>query len=117
MVATKEGKKELIKFLVNRWRGIAQLAALERVYFATIENAKNNNLAIPTAPIIIQFMPCRQIEVIKHRIIDILPEAKFIDYTYEAQAALTPDDFLEMYVADNYQCIGKVEKILNRNCF
>jgi len=57
---------------------------------------------------------CRQIEIIKQHIIEILPETLFIDYVYKAQAPLDPDDFVEVYIADHHQCITKVEEVMKR---
>jgi len=58
--------------------------------------------------------PCLQIDIIKRRIIEILPESHFIDYTYEAQAPLNPQDFVELYIADHHQLAGKVVELMER---
>lgn len=114
MTANHNNRKQLIDFLINRWQLITGFAALERVYIATCDFAKTNGTPIPEAPSFTIPLACRQIEVIKHRIIEILPEANFIDYNYEAQAPLDPHDFVEVYVADHQQCISKVEEVVNR---
>lgn len=114
MIAPKEDRKQLINFLIYRWRLITNFAAIERVFVAHYQYAKDNNLSTPQIPSIAIPQACRQIEIIKQRIIEILPETHFIDYTYESQAPLDPNDFVEMYIADHHQCISKVEEVMKR---
>ena len=57
---------------------------------------------------------CRQITIIKKRIIEILPSTSFIDYNFEAQAPLKIDDFIEVFVADHYQCMSKVKDLVEK---
>jgi hypothetical protein len=87
---------------------------MERVYTAACKYTEKNNLQTPTIPTYVLIMPCRQIEIIKHRIIEILPEAHFIDYNYEAQAPLDPNDFVEVYIADHKQCMSKVKETMEK---
>lgn len=114
MITSKENCKQLINFLTDRWRFITIFAAVERVYIASYHFAKANGLPIPQPPLIAIPKACRQIEVIKQRIIEILPEAHFIDYIFEAQAPLEPNDWIEMFVADHHQCITKVEDVIKK---
>jgi len=114
MVVDHSNRKQLVEFLLNRWLFVMGGAAVERVFVATYQFAKNNNLPLPQVPPISIPQACRQIEVIKHRIIEILPEAKFIDYDFEAQAPLDPNDFVEVFIADHQQCIGKVRDVIKK---
>lgn len=114
MITPKENCKQLIDFLVNRWLLISGLAAIERVYLASCQFAQNNNQPMPAKPPIIEAQPNRQIEIIKQHIISILPEAQFIDYIYEAQAPLDPNDFIEVYLADHQQCADKIRALMQR---
>lgn len=114
MIAQKENRRQLINFLVRRWRSITDFAALERVFIAHYQYAKDNDLPIPQIPSIIIPQACRQIEIIKQHIIEILPEARFIGYDFIAQAPLSPNDFVEIYIADHHQCILKVEETMKR---
>ena len=114
MISSKENRKQLINFLINRWKSIINFASVEKIYVASCSFAKANNLPVPKMPLIFIPQACRQIEIIKKYIIKILPETHFIDYDYETQAPLDPDDFVEMYVADHHQCIAKVEEIIKR---
>ena len=114
MISSKENRKQLIDFLINRWKVIIIFSAVEKVYIASCSFAKANNLPIPKAPPICIPQACRQIKIIKKHIIKILPKAHFIDYDYEAQVPLDPNDFVEMYIADHNQCITKVEELVKR---
>lgn len=114
MIAQKENCKQLIDFLINRWKSITNFAAVEKVYVASYQFAKANDLPIPQPLLIAVPKACRQIEIIKQRIIEILPETYFIDYNYEAPAPLDPNDWIEMFIADNHQCIAKVEAVIKR---
>lgn len=114
MLVDKNNRKRLIDFLINRWRMIIGCAAAERVCIASLAFAKTNNLPTPQTPTIVIPKPCRQIEIIKQRIIEILPETKFIDYTFELPAPLDPKDFVEIYLADHEMCMSKVEEVVEK---
>lgn len=114
MIVQKENKKQLIHFLLQRWRNIIGFAALEKVFIATNQYAKANNQSPPKKPLPVICLPCRQIEIIKRHIIEILPEARFIDYDYEAPAPLNTTDFVEVYIADHKQCIEKVCTVIEK---
>jgi len=114
MITQGSNRKLLLDFLVQRWLLISELAAMERVYVASCQFAKDNGQPVPSKPAIIEAQPGRQIEIIKQHIIEILPEARFIDYAYEAQAPLDPSDFMEMYIEDHKQCAEKVKTLMQR---
>jgi len=114
MIFSNEKRKELMDFLIRRWRIMIDLAAQERVYAATYEYAKNNNIPLPPKPFVLSSLPCRQITMIKNTIIQMLPETHFINYEYEPPAPLDPKDFIEIYVAEHYQCVDKVETVMKK---
>lgn len=114
MIINNHNRKQLIDFLIQRWQLIIHFAALERVYMASCTFAANNNIPIPQKPIVMIPQACRQIKIIKQHIVSILPEAKFIDYSFEAQAPLDPKDFMEIFVADHYQCVEKVMEVMKK---
>ncbi len=114
MNTNKNNQKQLIDFLIQRWRLMINFAAIERVFIASHKFTKANKLPPPEAPPFAIPHACRQIKIIKQHIIKIIPETEFIDYDYEAQAPLNPDDFVEMFVADHNQCIDKVEKVVSK---
>ena len=114
MITQGSNRKLLLDFLVQRWLFISGLAAMERVYVASCQFAQDNGQPAPSRPAVIEAQPGRQIEIIKQHIIEILPEARFIDYAYEAPAPLDPGDFMEMYIEDHKQCAEKVKTIMQR---
>ncbi len=114
MIATKRNRKQLLDFLLFRWKTRITFAAIERVYVAAEQFAKTNGISPPTKHMNIGVLPGRQISVIKSLILQILPKATFIDYDYEAPAPLNPDDFMEVFIADHKQCIAKVESLMNK---
>lgn len=114
MLVEQDSRRQLIDFLIRRWKLIIGFAAIERVHTASCIFAKKNNQPIPNDLIISIPHACLQIEVIKHHIISIVPEVKFIDYTYEAQAPLDPNDFMEVFIADHNLCITKIESTLEK---
>jgi len=114
MLIDTKNKRKLINFLIQRWRLIIGFAAIERVHIASCLFAKDNNQPSPDKPIISIPYACRQIEIIKQHIISIVPEVDFIDYSYEAQAPLDPNDFVEIFIEDHKICITKIEKQLDK---
>ena len=114
MIVTKKNRRQLLNFLLSRWKTRTTFAAIEKVYIAAEEFAKANNMQSPVKHLNIGVLPCRQISVIKKFIVCILPEAKFIDYNYESPAPLNPEDFMEMFIEDHNQCIAKVESLMDK---
>jgi len=114
VIVTKKNRRQLLDFLLFRWKTRTTFAAIEKVYVAAEEFAKKNNMQSPIKHMNIGVLPCRQIAVIKHLIVSILPEAKFINYDYESPAPLNPEDFMEMFIEDHNQCISKVESLMDK---
>jgi len=114
LLAQNSNPKLLLDFLISRWLLISGIAAMEKVYIASHKFASENDYPLPVKSPIIESQPCLQIEIIKQHIIEILPEAKFIDYVYEPQAPLDPEDFVEIYIEDHKQCADKVQSLMNR---
>ncbi len=108
MIIKQKNRKQLITFLLQRWYSIIGFSATEKVYYATCRNAREKKINPPTMPITAMAQPSRQIEIIKQKIIELLPEARYIDYTYEAPAPLNPNDFVEVFAEDHVQCINKI---------
>lgn len=112
MTTISDGYERFIDLLITKWMFIIRFAAEERIFTAQYEFAKANNLAPPPEPLLIVPQACRQIEIIKQRIITILPKVSFIDYAYEAPAPLDPKDFAEVFIADHLQCIEKIRDVM-----
>jgi len=107
-------KKQILNFLLYKWQLMIDFAAIERVYLAAQNYAIENNQPIPLKPPTVQIQPCDQIHIIKEQIMSILPETKFIDYTYESPAPLKIEDFVEMYIEDHHQCVEKVKELMEK---
>lgn len=114
MIIIKKNRKQLLDFLLARWGTRATFAAMEKVYIAATEFAEANDMQVPLKHLNIGVLPCRQIAVIKQLVLCILPEASFINYEYESQAPLNPNDFMEMYIEDHKQCISKVRSLMKK---
>jgi len=114
MIIQNHCRKQLVNFLIKRWLCISEFAAMEELYVASCQFAKEHTLPIPNEPDFIQSSPSLQIEIIKYHIVKILPEASFIDYTYESQVPLDPNDFMEICVEDHKQCANKVKSLMKR---
>jgi hypothetical protein len=113
MIAQNGNLKQIIHFLTQRWMFLASSAAVERVFIHICSEALKHDIAIPQKPLVVEFRPCRQIAIIKQRIIELLPKASFIDYIYEAQMGLEANDFIELYVNEQQQCVDKVHKLID----
>ena len=114
MLIPKTNKRALLEFLLHRWKLLSGIAALERVHVAQIQFAKQNNLPPPTQPQITVSQPCKQIDIIKKKIIATLPETHFIDYSYESPTQLDPKDFVEIFIGEQQQCIEKIEALMSK---
>ena len=114
MIALSTNQKELIEFLLNRWQILTGYAATECVYAAMIQHNKKHNLPTPIPPPFIACRPCDQIEIVKQQIIKILPQAQFINYIYQAPMPLDPNDFVELYMDEQDQCIDKVRTLIEQ---
>lgn len=114
MIITPTKRKQLLEFLLSRWINIISASAVEIIHTAACQFATDNNLPNPETPILVNARPCVQIAIIKHRIVQILPEAKFIKYCYEPPAPLNTKDFIEIYTNDSKQCVGKVKELMER---
>ena len=114
MIITPKNKKRLLEFLIDRWMNIVAASSAEIIYAKVCQIAEDNKLAIPDIPIITISKPSRQIDIIKHRIVEILPEADFIKYIYESPAPLSPPDFIEIYAREHIQCAGKVQTLIEK---
>lgn len=114
VIVTKKNRKQLLDFLLARWSTRATFAAIEKVYISATEFAETNDMKVPLKTLNIGVLPIRQIEVIKQLVLCILPEAGFINYDYESQAPLNPNDFMEMYIEDHKQCISKVKSLMEK---
>lgn len=114
MIISPTKRKQLLEFLMDRWTNLISASVVELIHATECQIAKSNNLSDPEVPILVVSQPCHQIEIIKHRIVQILPEAKFIKYCYEPPMPLSAKDFIEVYTNEHKQCVGKVKELMER---
>lgn len=114
MIITPTKRKQLLEFLISRWMNIIEASSVEIIHINACEIAKKNSLPNPETPIPAIARPCHQIEIIKHHIVQILPEASFIQYIYEPPAPLNPKDFVELHTNEHRQCANKVKELMEK---
>jgi len=105
-------RKLLLDMLLLRWKALSQYGAIERLHRAVMEQTGEQDILFDSD--VIKAKPVDQIELIKSKIIEILPETSFIKPTYEAPAELRPEDFMQMYVDHQELCINKVKDLMKK---
>lgn len=110
MVIQQNNRQPILHFLLRKWQVLTPIAVMERIWYATTAHAQT----IQQAPPAVVIRPTEQIAIIKQHIISILPEAKFINYNYEAPCPLISDDFNELYINEQFQCIDKVQELIKK---
>ncbi|KKN09508.1 hypothetical protein LCGC14_1045930 [marine sediment metagenome] len=99
----------VINLLLIRWSILYQYAALEKLQ--TRKSAQPTNILAEFN--FAQGKPVLQIEIIKLKIIELLPEASFIFPEFQDEADLAQDDFLEIYLEHQMLAIKKVREVLD----
>jgi len=101
--------RAVINLLLTRWLVLHQYAALEK-----LQTRKSTQ---PTSILsgfnFRQGKPVLQIEIIKFKIIELLPEAAFIFPEFQDETDLAQDDFIEIYMEHQMLAIKKVRELLN----
>lgn len=101
--------RAVINLLLTRWLILHQYAAVEKL--------QTRKSAQPTSALIgfnfEQGKPVLQIEIIKLKIIELLPEAAFISPDFQDETDLTQEDFIEMYIEHQALAVQKVRKLLD----
>ena len=101
--------RAVINLLLTRWLVLHQYAALEKLQTRT--SAQPNNILVEFN--FEQGKPILQIEIIKLKIIELLPEAAFIFPEFDDPTDLSQDDFMEMYIEHQKLSIEKIKKLLD----
>lgn len=114
MIVTPTERKQLLEFLMGRWMNLISASVVELIHATGCQVAADNGLPNPETPVLVEARPCLQIAIIKHRIVQILPEAKFIEYSYEPPMLLNAKDYIEIYIDDSKQCVNKVKELMER---
>lgn len=105
--------KEILKFLISKWCLLINNATLEQM--VTISREQNIDVILEQAEIdLLGTKPGEQIRTIKKAITTIMPEIKSLNYSYEPPADLKLDDFAELYLLDQYQCLKKTYETMEK---
>ncbi len=109
-----KNKKDILDFLLYRWKILAECGALARIQKAYLEAAKQAGIQIPNTNTLLAIKPCEHIKLIREKIIEILPEAEFINIDYEAPGELQPSDFSELYINHQEICIQHIKNLMEK---
>lgn len=101
--------RAVINLLLTRWLVLHQYAALEKLQTRKSSQPKGILSEFNFA----QGKPVLQIEIIKLKIIEILPEAAFIFPEFNDETDLTQDDFMEIFMEHQVLAIQKIRKLLD----
>lgn len=110
-----KNKKDILNLLLYRWKALAGYSALEKIHNASNRLAKQLKINLPNEVSILETKPTSQIELIRQKIVEILPEASSIDINYEAPAALQPQDFMELYISHQEICLQYIKNLMIKN--
>ncbi len=101
--------RAIINLLLTRWLILHQYAAIEK-----LQTRKSTQ---PTSMLVkfnfSQGKPVLQIEIIKLKIMELLPEASFIFPEFQDETDLAQDDFLEIYMEHQILAIKKIRALLD----
>jgi len=101
--------RAVINLLLTRWLVLHQYAAIEKLQ--TRESTQPTNMLVEFN--FSQGKPVLQIEIIKLKIIELLPETSFIFPEFHDETDLAQDDFIEIYMEHQVLAIKKVRKLLD----
>lgn len=101
--------RAVVNLLLTRWLVLHQYAALEKLQTRKSTQPTNMLNEFNFA----QGKPVLQIEIIKLKIIELLPEAVFIFPEFQDETDLAQDDFIEIYMEHQTLAIQKVRKLLD----
>lgn len=104
---------QCINLLLLKWKQSIPLAAAQRSVLEDIKYAKENNLPIPIMnQEFIQEQPILRINMIKRRIIEMIPELYWIMEDYNLPIELNSDDLIELYISHNTLMISKIKTFI-----
>jgi hypothetical protein len=111
-----DNKRDILELLLYRWNLVVESAATQKLFIAAINHSPEAREAIPSylQERFLAHKPLLQMELIKNMIVEILPEANFIEPTYESPAGLEADDFLELFCNHQKISIRKVKKLMKQ---
>lgn len=87
-------------------------AALDRVNQISIADGSGSVINELLAREFLEAKPNEQIDIIKNRIIELLPKASFISGQYSSPLKLTPDDYVELFISHQLISMDKVNELI-----
>lgn len=101
-------QKEMIKFLLFKWKQLIPFASIQRVY---LENFNEDKVTL--CPFNFgTFNPMAEINIIKTKIVDHKPSLIWSKIEYDLPKHLSDEDLVELYSGYNYMLIEKIKKIV-----
>lgn len=103
--------KQLIKFLLFRWKNLIPYAAIQRAF---LENYIINK-ETPRPFDFSHFNPIIEIDILKDKIIEYHTKLNWIKAECDLPQNLCDDDWAEIYARYNYMVIEKIKKIVYKH--
>jgi len=100
--------KQLIKFLLFKWKSLIPYASIQRTF---LENYLINKETLHPFDFS-HFNPIVEIDILKNKIIENCPKLNWIKNECELPKNLSDDDWAEIYARYNYMIIEKIKKIV-----
>ncbi len=107
-------RRPVIDWLLTRWLALCYYAALEMLQINTMSSSLKDLASISGELDFSRGKPMLQIEIIKLKIVELLPETFFILPAFPNDLDLTPEDFLEMYIDHQQLAIKKVKELIKQ---
>lgn len=104
-------EKQLIKFLLFKWKSLIPYAAIQRTF---LENYLINK-ETPHPFDFSHFNPIVEIDILQDKIINCSNKFKWIKQNCELPQNLCDDDWAEIYARYNYMIIEKIKKIVYKH--
>jgi len=111
---TRPKCRAIVSWLLFRWNILFYHSAIEKLQIKSMPSDIKE--AWPNL-IIIDFgnnKPSLQIEIVKNKIVNLIPEAVFILPGFEDDTDLSPEDFIEMYIDHQKLSIQKVRELMKK---
>lgn len=103
--------KATIDLLLTRWLILHQYAALEKLHSRQTDQQGTGVFGDFNFK---HGKPIMQIEIIKMKILELLPEASPILPEFQDETNLAEEDYLEIYLEHQKISIGKIRELLER---
>jgi len=105
-------RKPILEMLLTRWDMLAAFGATEKIYNATEDEPEIRSLLEQMFPHAIRPGSMAELGLIKHKIVEILPESDFIIPDYESPQELDSEDYVQLYMSHQRISIDKVCQLI-----